>query len=73
MLPLAVRHAIDLLARLLIIHGNTLLLSGRGIPFAQTVTAEIGQYHQIYVLNVFIVVEMLEQTAERGGFNRGFI
>lgn len=43
----------------------------RRIPFGQAVAAEVGDEHEIDVLNLGMILEVLDESAENGGFDFG--
>src|SRR5262245_1351172 len=70
-LPLVIRHAVNDLARLGIWHLDALLAGLFAIPARQAVAAEAGQIHQVDVLNIGALPQVLHQAAERGGLEFG--
>src|SRR4051812_2215101 len=64
-LPLLIRHAVDTLACLRIRHGDALLLRFLAIPAREAVAAEAGEIHEIDVLHIGALAQMLDQAAER--------
>src|SRR5436190_5076597 len=62
--PLVVGHAIDDLARFGIGEREAAVLGFGAIPFRQAVTAEAGQVHQIDVLHIGPLAQMLHEPAE---------
>src|SRR5438045_8023461 len=70
-LPLVVRHAINVLAALLLGQRDSALVRRILEPVRKAVAAEAGQVHEIDVLNVGAVPQMLDESAESGGFQLG--
>src|SRR4051812_1204795 len=70
-LPLLVRHAVDDLAGVVVAHLQPLLLGGGPVPFRQTVAAEAGKIHQVDVLHIATVAQMLDQLPESRSFQFG--
>src|SRR5579863_3340547 len=70
-LPLLVRHAVDDLARLGIGKLETALAGRRAIPFREAVAAEPGEVHEVDVLHVGALAQMLHEAAEGRGFELG--
>src|SRR5439155_3436470 len=62
--PALIRHAVDDLARLLVGEVEPALLGGGAIPFRQAVAAEACKVHQVDVLHVGALAEMLHQAAK---------
>src|SRR5580700_4274210 len=69
--PFVIGHAIDDLARLRVAQRDTLFLGRGAIPFRQAVAAEAGEVHQIDVLHIGALAQMLDQGAEGRGFELG--
>src|SRR5450432_3234694 len=70
-LPLRKRFAVDVLAGLVPGHVDAVLRRGLAIPVGKAVAAEPREDHQVEVLHVAALVEMLQQAAECGGFEFG--
>src|SRR5713101_2760433 len=66
-LPFLVRHAVDDLARLGIGQVDAALAGGGTVPFRQAVAAEAGKVHQIDILHVLALAQMLDEAAEGRG------
>src|SRR5258708_2231991 len=66
--PFVVGHAVDDLARLRVGQRHALFLGGGAVPFRQAVAAESGQVHQVDVLHVRALAQMLNESAEGRGF-----
>src|SRR5215471_12191272 len=73
--PFVIGHAIDDLPRLGIGERNAAVFSFGAIPFRQAVAAKTGQVHQIDVLDVGPLAQMLHEAAEGRGleFGAGFV
>src|SRR5207302_2999587 len=69
--PFVVGHAVDDLARLGIGQCQAALLGGGAVPFREAVAAEAGEVHQIDVLHIGALAQMLDQRAERRRFELG--
>ena len=54
-------------ARVGIANVYTGVIGGGFIPFTQTVSAEIREYHQVDILHIFALVQMREQTPKSSG------
>src|SRR5260221_2637213 len=67
LLPRVVRHAVDHFARRRIAQRHALFLGGGAVPFRQTVAAKARQVHQVEILHVGALLQMRDQTPERGG------
>src|SRR6185437_9297347 len=70
-LPLFVGHAVDDLARLCIGQRDAAFFGGLAVPARQAVAAEAGEIHELEVLHVAALAQMLDQAAEGGGFKVG--
>src|SRR6516162_10402457 len=70
-LPLIVRHAVNPLAALVLGHRYTACIGGVLHPVRQAIAAEAGEIHQVDVLHVGVLAQMLDQAAERGGLELG--
>src|ERR1700730_14091081 len=70
-LPFVVGHAIDDLARLGIGQREAALLGRLAIPPRQAIAAEAGEAHQIEVLHIGALAQMLHQAAKRRRFELG--
>src|SRR3546814_17635290 len=62
--PLAVRHAVNVFARLVLAHRRALGIGGFTQPVGQAVAAKAGQIHQIDVLHVGALAPVLKQTTK---------
>src|SRR5215469_3155010 len=73
--PFVIGHAIDDLARFGIGERDATVFGFRTIPFREAVAAKAGEVHQIDVLNVGPLAEMLHEAAERRGleFDAGLV
>src|SRR5262245_18533988 len=70
-LPFLVGHAIDDLPRFGIAELHAPFLGGGAIPLREAVAAEAGKIHQVDVLNIGALPQMLHEAAEGGGFEVG--
>ncbi len=72
--PLGIRHAIDDGLSLRVVEFQTALLGRTAVPFGKTVAAEIGEDHEIDILDFWMLLQVLEQSSEGGGLkgNAGF-
>src|SRR5262245_9636987 len=70
-LPFVVRHAVDDLARLGIGYLDAPRARLLAVPARQAVAAETGQIHQVDILHVGALLQMLDQPAKGGGFEFG--
>lgn len=68
--PLGRRHAVNAFAGLVPCHLDPALGSGFAPPVTQAVAAEIGQQHEVDVLNFLVGIQMRDQAAEGGGVQR---
>src|SRR5665213_531447 len=69
--PFVVRHAVDDLARLRVAELDALFPGGGAVPFRQAIAAEPGEVHQVDVLHVGTLAQVLDEGAERRGFEFG--
>src|ERR1700730_5390194 len=69
--PFVIGHAVDDLARFGICQRESAILGFGAIPFREAVAAKAGQVHQIDVLNVGPLAQMLDEAAEGCGFEFG--
>src|ERR1700732_5012482 len=69
--PFVIGHAVDNLARFRIAQRDALLLGRGPVPFRQAVAAEAGEVHQIDILHIGALAQMLDQSAEGRGFELG--
>src|SRR5579863_1803293 len=69
--PFVVGHAVDRLACFRIGQLDAALLSTFAIPTRQAIAAEAGEIHQIEILHVGTAPQMVDQLAERAGFELG--
>jgi hypothetical protein len=65
-LPLGIGHAVDDLARLVLVERDARLVGRVAIPVGQAVAAEAGEVHQVDVLHVGALAQMLDERAEGG-------
>jgi hypothetical protein len=71
-LPLAIRHAIDDLAGLVVGNVDVALFGGRHVPLGQAVAAEAREVHQVDVLlYVGVPAQVVAQPPEGGGLELG--
>src|SRR5258708_30646928 len=70
-LPLVIRHAVDDFARLSLVELHALRGRRVLVPVAQAVPTEAGKVHQIEILHVSALAEMLDEPAKGGGFELG--
>ena len=70
--PVRVGLAIDYFPRLFIIHVNSFILCRRPVPLTQAISAEACKVHQINVLHIFVLIQMLHQSPECGSLKLGF-
>src|SRR5262245_25575628 len=70
-LPLLVGHAVDNLPRLGIRQLQAALLRGFPVPARQAVAAEAREIHEVEILHVRALAQMLHEAAEGGGFQFG--
>src|SRR5690348_14864724 len=68
LLPFALRHAVDQLARSILIEGNAILCRGFAIPVSQAVAAEARQSHQIDILHIRPSAKMRHESTEYSSF-----
>src|SRR6516162_548881 len=73
--PFVVRHAIDDLPRVRVRQRDAALLSLLAIPPRQAISAKAGQVHQIDVLDIGPLAEMLDEAPECRGleFSAGLV
>src|SRR6266436_5615078 len=69
--PFVVGHAVDDLPRLLVRQRDAALLGFGAIPFREAVPAEAGEVHQIDVLDIGPLAQMLDETAKGCRFELG--
>src|SRR6266851_10080478 len=69
--PLVIRHAVDHLPRFRVREREAALLGLGPIPFRQAVPAKAGQVHQIDVLDIGPLAQMLDEAAKRCRFEFG--
>src|SRR6266436_4047518 len=69
--PFVVGHPINDLPRLRVRQRQAALLGFGAIPLRQAVPAEAGQVHQIDVLDIGPLAQMLDETAKRCRFELG--
>src|SRR5579864_1946705 len=67
-LPLALRHAVDQLARGILVDRNAILGGCFAIPVPKAVAAESRQRHEIDVLHICSSTKMRHKAAEYRGF-----
>src|SRR5690348_4010369 len=67
-LPLLVRHAVDDLPGVRVGQSHTLRLGRLAVPPAQAVAAEPGEVHQIDVLHVGALAQMIHEPAKSRSF-----
>ena len=70
-LPFLVGHAVDDLPRFRVGQPDALRLGFLAIPAAEAIPAKAGEVHQVDVLHVGSLAQMLNQAAECGGFQFG--
>src|SRR6056297_911301 len=70
-LVLPVGHAVDDFTRLVIVELDAFLLCRRSIPLRHAVATEVGQIHQVDVLNLRIALQVLDELAKRSGLDAG--
>src|SRR5687768_8047812 len=68
-LPLVVGHPVDRLARVGVGELDATLGGGRPVPLREAVPAEPREVHDVDVLDVGALPEVLDEAAERGGFD----
>src|SRR5262245_12836067 len=66
-LPFVIGHAVDDLPRFGIGQFHAALLGRFAIPARQAVAAEAGEIHQVEILHVGALPQMLHEAAESGG------
>src|SRR3546814_9491275 len=70
-LPLVVGHPVDNLAGGVVVQAQALLLGGGQVPLGEAVAAESRQVHQVDVLHVAALAQVLDKRAEGGGLQLG--
>src|SRR5207245_174793 len=70
-LPFVVRHAVDALAGLRVGDLYAALLGRLAVPAAEAVPAEAGEVHQVDVLDIGPLAQVLDQRAEGRGLELG--
>jgi hypothetical protein len=71
LLLLLVRHAVHRLAGFRIGQRDAALFSAREVPLGEAVAAKAGQVHELDVLNIAALGEVLQEAAESRGFEFG--
>src|SRR5919107_3823896 len=71
LLPLLVGHAVDMSSALLLRECDPALVGGILQPVGEAVAAEARKVHEVDVLNVRALAQMLEEPAEGGGLQLG--
>ena len=66
-LPRAIIHAVDRAARLVAADRPALLRRSLGDPIGKAIAAEAGEPHQVDILRVLAMAQMIDQAAEGGG------
>src|SRR5580700_1316904 len=74
-LPGLIRHAVDRLAALVLGHADALVVGGVLEPVGEAVAAKAGEVHQVDVLDVGPLAQVLDKAPEGGGleFRPGFV
>ena len=67
-LPLILRHAVNMFARLRPAELQPLRFGGIFIPVGQAVPAKARQIHKVKVLHIRALTQVFHQPAERGSF-----
>src|SRR5580704_12245968 len=67
-LPLIVGHTVDDLARGRVRDRHAALFRGLPVPAREAVAAEAREIHEVEVLHICALAQMLHQLAEGGGF-----
>ena len=70
-LPLGIGHAVDHFAGFVLGHREAAGLGRLAVPVGQAVPAEAGEVHQVDVLDVAALAEMLDEPPEGGGLEFG--
>src|SRR5690606_2089854 len=65
-LPFVIRHAVDALLGRAEIDIDALLLRRLDVPLAEAISAKAREDHQVDVLHVLSLVEMLQQASKHG-------
>src|SRR5262245_24599952 len=70
-LPFLVRHAVERLPALGLGHRHAARIGGVLHPVRQALAAEAGKIHQVEVLHIGALAQMLDEAPERGGLELG--
>ena len=75
LLPLGVRHSVNNLLGLFFIELNSFILSRLSVPVTETISAKTRKIHEVDILYLFVLIQVLYQMSEYSGFkfNPGLI
>ena len=62
-------HTIDRLSGLVVVHIQSSVIGCSQVPFGQAVAAETGQVHQVNILNIAALLQVLDESAKRSRFD----
>src|SRR5262249_21854291 len=68
LLPLARRHAVDDLARLILFQADAFLGGCFAVPVSEAIPTEARKIHHVDILHISAAAQMRDEPAERRGF-----